>query len=311
MKSLATHLAAYLELRHQLGFKLQGTGSLLHRFVDFAQEQGAAVITSKLALQWATQPSDCQRPRWAVRLGMVRRFAQYVSATDPRTEIPAAQLLPHRYGRRTPYLYSEREMERLLHALRQLPVPSSLRALSQATLVGLLAATGLRLGEAIGLNRQDVNLEQGLLTVREAKFHNARLVPLHRTTRARLREYARGRDHQCPHPQSSAFFLAEPGQRLAPSTVRHWFVTAACQIGLRTPSQRHGPRLHDLRHRFACTTLLNWYRRGLDVEAHLPELSTYLGHRHVADTYWYLSATPELLLLVTQRLESGQARRPA
>lgn len=295
-----------MELRHKLGFKLHLAGGLLHQFVRFAQAQQATFITSKLALAWATHPADCQPAQWAERLGMVRRFAQYVSGAEPRTEIPPQELLPHRFHRPPPYLYTDAEVNHLLQASRQLPDPQDLRAISHATMFGLLAVTGMRVGEAIGLDRPDVDLQQGLLTVRHAKFNKARWLPLHLTTQKKLQAYATVRDQLCPQPKSPSFFLSERGTRLKHGTVHRWFVLASRKIGLRAPADRRGPRLHDLRHRFAFKTILQWYRQDLDVEAHLPELTTYLGHEHVADTYWYISATPELLRLATQRLERRQ-----
>jgi integrase len=303
MKRLCTYLDEYLELRHKLGFRLRLAGGLLRRFVRFAQTKRASFITTKLAVQWATQPADCQPAQWANRLGMVRRFAQYVSGTDRRTEIPPQELLPHRYHRKPPYLYSDAEVRRLLQTAGQLPSPDDLRAASHATLFGLLAVTGMRVGEAIGLDRKDVDLCQGILTVRQAKFGKSRLIPVHPTTRKKLRAYARLRDRLCPHPSTPSFFVSERGTRLTDCTVRRWFVIVSHRIGLRAPTDCRGPRIHDLRHRFTYRTLLHWYRRGLDVEAHLPALTTYLGHGHVADTYWYISASPELLKLATQRLE--------
>jgi len=206
----------------------------------------------------------------------------------------------------------------LIQALRQLPTPDDLRALNHATLFGLLAVTGMRVGEAIGLDREDVDLGQRLLTVRQTKFNKTRLVPIHPTTQKKLREYERRRDLSCGHPKSPSFFLSERGSRLTAITVRHWFLMsrhwfliASRQIGLQVPADRRRPRIHDLRHRFAFKTILNWYRHGMDVDAHLPELTTYLGHGHVADTYWYISATPELLKLATQRLERERGRRLA
>jgi integrase len=311
MKKLASHLNEYLDLRRKLGFRLRAAGGLLRRFVLFARKKRASFITTKLALQWATQPRNCQPSQWANRLGMVRRFAHYVSGTDPRTEIPPQDLLPHRYHRKPPYLYSDREVCRLIKVTGQIPSPKDLRAISHSTLFGLLAVTGMRLGEAIGLDRKDVDLVQGLLTVRQAKFNKSRLIPVHFTTRKQLVAYARLRDRLCPHPHTSSFFISERGTRLSHFTVRRWFVIVSRRIGLRSPTDRRGPRIHDLRHRFACRTLLNWYRRDLDVEAHLPKLTTYLGHAHVADTYWYISATPELLRLATERLECRKGGRLA
>ena len=200
MKSLAAHLDSYLELRHRLGFKLRLAGGLLRRFVLFAQQRKARFITRKLALEWATLPADCQPAQWANRLGILRRFAQHVSAADSRTEVPPQELLPHRYRRKPPYLYSDKEIRQLIQTIGRLPAPHDLRALSNGTLLGLLAVTGMRVGEAIALDRKDVDLHRGLLTVRQAKFNKSRLIPIHFTTQKKLRDYERVRDQRHPHP---------------------------------------------------------------------------------------------------------------
>ena len=306
MNSLSSQLEDYLKLRRQLGFKLRLPGALLRQFVRFAQKKKAPVITTKLALEWATQPADCQPSQWANRLGMVRRLAHYVSALDPRTEVPPPGLLPHRYHRKTPYLYRDEEVWRLIRTARELDSPKHLRGATASTLFGLLAATGMRVGEAISLDRQDVDLQQDLLTVRHAKGNRSRLVPFHPSTRNALRRYERLREQICPRCVSPSFFISERGARLTDCTVRYWFICVSHQTGLRKLTDHRGPRLHDLRHRFSIKTLLHWYRTDRDVETHLPELATYLGHRHVADTYWYLSATPELLQLATRRWVGGK-----
>jgi integrase/recombinase XerD len=224
MKSLATHLDGYLELGRKLGFKLRLAGGLLYRFVAFAEKKRARFITAKLAREWACQPADCEPAQWANRLGMVRRFAHYVSASDPRTEIPAQELLPHRYHRKPPYLYNSKEICRLIQALRELPARNDLRAVSNATLFGLLAVTGMRVGEAIALDRKDVDLNRGLLTVRQAKFNKSRLVPIHVTTQKKLREYERVRNRYYPHSTSPSFLsLGErhSADRLHRSSVVH------------------------------------------------------------------------------------------
>ena len=279
MKTLRAHLEEDLNLRRKLGFKLRIAGRLLGQFVGFTAENRAAFITRKLALAWATQPAGCLPSGWASRLGVVRRFALYVSASDARTEVPPQELLPHCYHRKPPYLYSDREVRRLLQAIGQVPAPKGLQAIGQATLLGLVAVTGLRVGEAIGLDRKDVDLDRGLLTVRQAKFNKSRGVPIHASTQRQLRAYARQRERICPHPSTPSFFVSERGTRLAASTVRHWFVIASRRIGLCQPTDHRGPRLHDLRHRFAYKTILNWYRRDVDVEVHLPELTTLIPRR--------------------------------
>ena len=181
--------------------------------------------------------------------------------------------------------------------------------MAYATLLGLLAVTGLRIGEATGLDRKDVELHRSLLIVRRAKGNKTRLVPLHLTTRQALERYEAMRDKAFPEPQTTCFFVSERGTRLADCTVNNWFHQVACQIGLRQPGPRRGPRVHDLRHYFAVRTLLRWYRSDTDVETHLPELSTYLGHTGVEQTYWYLSAVPELLQLATRRWQQREGTR--
>ncbi len=237
----------------------------------------------------------------------MRLFARYLSAQDPRTEIPPAGLLPRGYPRREPYLYSDEEVHRLLQAARNLPSLTGLRASTYATFLGLLAVTGMRMGEAVNLDRQDADLKQGLLTLRHTKLGKDRHVPIHPTTHEALLDYQRYRDRIYPRAATASFFLAEHGRRLNKETVRETFVKLSRQIGLRGPGQSYGPRLQDFRHRFAVRTMLNWYRTGADVQTQLPKLSTYLGHVNVRSTYWYLTAVPELLQLATARLSDNLA----
>jgi integrase len=303
MSELRTALEDYLALRRTLGFKLRLAGRLLQNFVRFAEREGADRITTALALRWATQPADAQPAQWANRLGMVRRFAQYRSATDPCTEVPPPDLLPHRFRRPPPYIYSDDELRRLIQAAKQLSSTSGLRPHTYATLFGLYAVTGMRTNEALRLDRADVDLNEGVLTVREGKFGKSRWVPIHVSTQRTLRRYGAVRERLYPNPNTPSFFVSERGTRVSEWSARYTFVKLSRQIALRGPSDSGGPRLHDFRHRFAVNTLLQWYRAGLDVERHLPRLSTYLGHAHVSDTYWYLTATPELMHLANRRLE--------
>ncbi len=306
MNSLRKSLEGYLLTRRAAGFALRGTATTLNRFITFAEQQGAELITTQLALGWA-QRADVE-PAWrAQRLDMVRLFARYLSAQDPRTEIPPAGLLPRGYPRRQPYLYSDEEVDHLLQAARDLPSPKGLRAWTYATFLGLLAATGMRVGEAVHLDREDVDLEQDLLTLRHTKLGKDRHVPIHPTTQKALFDYQRYRDRIYPTATTPSFFLAEHGRRPKQRTVNETFVKLSRQIGLRGSRQSHSPRMQDLRHRFAVRTMLNWYRAGADVEAQLPKLSTYLGHINVRSTYWYLTAVPELLQLASARLSDNSA----
>jgi integrase/recombinase XerD len=234
---------------------------------------------------------------------MVRGFAKYQSATDPRTEIPPEELLPHRHHHKPPYIYTDTEISKLIGAAKKLRSPRGLRATTISTIIGLLSVTGMRASEPLNLDIKDVDLKRGILTVRETKFDKSRLVPVHISTRDKLRKYARLRDKICPRPQSPNFFISGRGTRLRYDTLRRWFIILSHQIGLRSPGESYGPRLHDLRHGFAIKAMLGWYRSGVNVEQNIVALTTYLGHGHVNDTYWYISAVPELLQLAALKLE--------
>jgi integrase/recombinase XerD len=303
MKPLRNAIKDYIALRRSLGFKLHHMAAGLGEFAAFLEQKEAPYITTALALEWAMQPIGHQPSDWAQRLSFVRVFARHGSATDPRTEIPPAGLLPFRAQRARPYLYTEQEIQRLLVATKRLLPLSGLRPWTYHCLFGLLAVSGLRISEAIKLERQDVDLNQGLLTIRQTKFNKTRLIPLHVSTRDILSAYAGHRDRLVQSPSSPCFLLNDHGRRLEPSAVRRTFYDLSRQIGLRGPNDHTGPRIHDFRHRFALNTLIQWYRAGEDIERRLPLLSTFLGHAHVADTYWYLSVHPELMGLATSRLE--------
>lgn len=304
MNTLRQAVREYLILRRSLGYKLYKAGKLLPNFVKFLEQHHASYITTQLALAWAQQPSTVQPVVWVQRLSVVRTFARHRSATDPRTQIPPEGLLPYRPKRAQPYLYSAKEIQGLLRAALSLPARGGLRPWTYHCLFGLLSVTGLRLGEARNLELQDVDLKTGVLTIRNAKFGKTRLIPFHPSTRRVLADYlARRNRHWSGRPVSSYVFVSNWGNQLDGGEIHRTFYVLSRQIGLRDPSDRHGPRLHDMRHRFAGMTLLRWYRSGKDVEQKLPYLSAYLGHVHVGDTFWYLSAWPELMREAMSRLE--------
>ncbi|NEX20678.1 tyrosine-type recombinase/integrase [Thiorhodococcus mannitoliphagus] len=305
MKTLAHALEEYLTLRRALGFWMDEAQRLLPRFLAFLEQHGSVHITSELALQWATQSPTLSPAEGARRLTLVRGFARFRAAMDPQSQVPAIGLLSARAQRAIPYLYTETEVAQLLEAAAQLPSPTGLRAQSAVTALGLLSVTGMRVGELLALDDADVDLTLGEVTIRHGKFGKARLLPLHATTQKALRAYVAARDRVFPIAPTPSFLVSEQGTRLSQWSLRRTFVQLSRQIGLRGATDRHGPRLHDFRHRFAVEVLLRWYREEVDVERHLPELSTYLGHVKVADTFWYLSATPELLQLALDRLEQG------
>ena len=296
-------MAGYLALRRGLGCTLRHAGLGLGDFVSFLEQQGAACITTAWAVAWAQPPVSARPAEWARRLSYVRGFARYRSATDARTEIPPWGLLPHRPERARPSLSTDTELQQwLAAALRRAPA-GGLRPWTSHALLGLLAVTGLRISEALGLTLEDVDLRTGVLTVRGTKFGKSRLVPLHASTQQVLTAYTVRRGAVPAGRHASAFFVSRRGTRLDGATVRRTFYTLSRQIGLRGPSASHGPRLHDFRHRFAVQTLVQWYRAGAEVGPRLPILSTYLGHVQVRDTYWYLTACPELMGCAVQRLE--------
>lgn len=301
MSSLRSVLECYINIRRGLGYKYHQPAKRLSDFVTFMEKQGAEVITTKRALAWATLSPDRQ-PSWSIRLTDVRGFARHVAQFDSRTEVPPVNLLPPP-RRAKPYLYSDAEISALLSAALRLPPTQGLRRWTYHCLFGLIAVTGIRHSEALHLKREDVDFEGAILTVRETKFGKSRLVPLHSTTVNTLTRYAERRDAHLEAQCSDYFFVAERGGRLLPQYVYRVFWQLSRQIGIRRPGEHHGPRIHDLRHRFAVQTLLNAYRTGEDIEQQLPVLSTYLGHTCVRDTYWYLSSCPELMEHAVRRLD--------
>jgi len=306
MSVLREAMQQYLSLRRSLGFDIINVDSTLRSFVAFAERNAASYVTTDLALKWVKLSTAKEPATLADRLNMVRRFAIWRSAADERTEVPPKKLLPYRYHRKPPYIYSEEEIERLVQTARNLPSPKGLRGPTYATLFGLLAVTGMRISEAVSLDRQDVDLKERVLSIRESKFRKSRLVPVHVTTCDALSDYAEKRDRIFPIFKSVAFFISERGARVTHWAARDNFAVVSRQIGIRKKIKGkrigHGPRMHDMRHRFAARTLVDWYRAGTNVEREIHKLSTYLGHGHVNDTYWYLEAVPELLELATQKL---------
>ncbi|MDO8787680.1 MAG: tyrosine-type recombinase/integrase [Sulfuritalea sp.] len=303
MTTIEQSIQDYLALRRNLGFKLRDAGLCLAKFAVFMEARSAAHITVALALEWAQQSPSMQPATCAQRLGYVRGFARYHVASDPHTEIPPTGLLPFRPSRAQPYLYSEEDIAGLLQCALELPTAGGLRPWTYHCLLGLLSVTGLRIGEAIRLKAEDVDLHAGVLTVRGTKFGKSRLVTIHPSTGDVLEQYRARRESFLAGRTALTFFITSRGNHLDIGDIHRTFYLLSRRLGLRGATASHGPRLHDFRHRFAVQTLLRWYRSGEDVERRMPMLSTYLGHVHVADTYWYLSACPELMGLAVARLE--------
>jgi integrase/recombinase XerD len=304
MSDMRRHLEDYLRLRRALGFKLEFPGMVLPSLVSYLETAGAATITAELAIAWAGLPRGVLPINWAHRLGAARGFARYLQTIDPAAEIPPAGIWPSVAPRPRPWIWAEADVRRLLTACQALRPP--LRAATYETLFGLLAAAGLRLGEAIGLDRADADLDGAVLTIRDGKFGRSRLVPLHPTVTSALASYAACRDRLCPSPATTRFLVSTAGTPLRTSLADHTFAQLTTALGLRTAARR--PRIHDLRHTFAVRQMLEWHRIGADVNARMPVLSAYLGHVSPAGTYWYLTAVPELMELAAARLAQGGPR---
>jgi integrase len=309
MSALRDAAEDYLVMRRTLGFKLTTWGRHLMSFIDYCEAHHTDHVTTELALTWATQTSrhSGDEVYWSRRLMVVRIFARHLKTLDPATEVPPEDALPHHYRRIAPYLYSPEEITALIAVAGRLAPP--LRAATWQTLIGLLAVTGLRTSEACGLDRDQVNLDTGVLVVADSKFGKSRQVFLHDSAIVALRAYQRRRDRWCPAPTAPSFFVSTRGTRLDAHNITGTFAELVDTAGIQAPPGRRRPRLHDLRHSFTVATLLDWYRDGGDVQARLPLLSTWLGHIDPKSTYWYLHAVPELLALAAGRLEHTFGRR--
>jgi integrase/recombinase XerD len=294
-------LADYLQLRRRLGFEMPQDGRLLERFVTFLERAGAQRITTDLALDWARRPGQAHPSYWRQRLSVVRGFARHLATLDPASEVPSPDLLPAHRPRITPYIYTDDEIAALMAAAGRLTPP--LRALRHQTLIGLLAVTAMRPAEALALDREDVDLRHRVVVVRTGKQRKRREVPLHDSTVAALGEYVRQRDARFPQPSTSAFFISARGGRVGRHELNQTFTTLIRGVGLDGRGARARPRPYDLRHAFAVRALLDWYAAGEDIDRRMPLLSTFLGHTDPASTYWYLQAVPELLAVVSGRLE--------
>lgn len=308
MSALSEHVQEYLRARRALGVKLERHGRLLPQLVDYLEAAGESTIKRELAISWARQPARAHPRHWAARLSIARGFAAYLQTIDPSTEIPPAGVFAVRYRRPTPYLWSPDDIRRLLEATRGLR--PALKAASYEALFGLLAVTGMRVGEAIALESDDIDLVNGVIALRagNAKLERARLIPLHPTSVEALERYLSARARLCPRPRSSTFFLSGIGTRLDRSAVAKTVRRLTTALGLRTETVRPTP--HQLRHSFAVGTLIDWQRSGVVIDEQIAVLSTYLGHASPAETYWYLTATPELMVSASQRLERHLGERP-
>jgi integrase/recombinase XerD len=308
MSGLATMLEEYLALRRSLGYKLERSGAVLADFVAYLQRAEAEHVTVDLAVGWAMLTANPDSVWRAQRLSIVRCFARYLHGIDPRHQVPPPGLVYRGQRRPEPFLYREQDILALAAAARELRSP--LRAATIETLVGLLAVTGVRVGEAIHLDRDDVDLNLDLLVVRHSKNGSSRHVPLHPTTAHALGVYLARRDELFPAPSSPALFISCAGTRLRHASLHTVFGRLLDRAGLASPHRSRKPRLGDMRHSFAVQTLLDWHLAEVDVAARLPVLSTYLGHSSPLSTYWYLTASPPLLAAAARRLDRSWQALP-
>ncbi|MDB4971836.1 MAG: integrase [Myxococcaceae bacterium] len=314
MKSLQGAIERYIELRKSVGYGYRVESGILRRFGAFAGHHSDNRVRTATVLQWAEQMQVAAGTA-ARAVSVVRTFAVWHAAEDPLSEVPPTRLFPGKTGRKRPFLHSDEQVMAVLEAARGLSPHRELRGITYSTVFALIAVTGMRISEAINLNRADVDLASGVLTITMSKFKKSRILPLHKSATRALVHYSTRRDSILGLRANPAFFLSDGGKRLLAENLQSGFAIASRRVGQRAPTagaswkRGRGPRVHDLRHRFAVETLLDWYRAGLDVEREMPKLVTYLGHSSAADTHWYLEAVPELLQLASERVTSIKSRR--
>lgn len=303
--TMADRVEDYLAYRRALGYRLRSEGLLLRSFAQYADDSGhRGPVSTELALRWARLPEQATRRYQARRLELLRGLAGYLAPREPGNEVPPRGLLGSSRSCRRAFIFSEAEIAALIEAAQSLAPADGLRSRTYATLLGLLACTGLRITEALTLKSGDIDLESGVLTVRQTKFRKSRLIPLHPSAVEPLRDYAAVRSHHEPAPRDTSFFVSIAGRPLPYTTVRHTFHRLLKRAMPGTASTgRSRPRLHDLRHTFVCRRLLTWYRDGTNIDRAIDQLSAYLGHAKVTDTYWYLTGIPELLAFAGRRFE--------
>lgn len=290
-------------MRCQLGFKLENVSNILNNFAAYMESKKASHILNKLALDFAMQNRNCSPVNWAIKLGVIRRFAIYLHTMDPRTEIPAPDLLPYSYHRRPPYIYSDDDIDKLLESCKSLSTNNSLRSQTYYTLFGLIAVTGMRTSEALALCNESIDFTNSIITISESKFRKSRKIPVHASTIKQLEKYAEDRDLCFIKKQSSYFFVNNRGRGLSSSVVHPVFTKICLAAGLKHKGKPAGPRIVDFRHTFVIRTLMRCYQEDLNTDVIIPTLSLYLGHENPLSTYWYLTAIPELLNLINAHLE--------
>jgi integrase len=295
----------YLDERHRAGFALEIPGKLLMGFACFSDERGhRGPITEQLILDWVQGCARRATPfTWARRLQTIRPFARFCFRLAPATYIPEQNLFGRAKRRLTPHIYTNQEITDLLDAAARFPQEGTLRSATYRTLFGLIAATGLRVSEALKLQFADLDLARGVLTVRQTKFAKSRLVPLHPSTAAALSHYAMIRRKAIPAEPNSYFFVGISGTALSKSTVHSAFQRLRKRLGWTARGSHPFPRIHDLRHTFICRRVQLWHEQGADIDHAMLALATYVGHAKVSDTYWYLTGVPDLMVVAGRNFE--------
>ena len=309
-KTFSEAVEVYLKERRSMGYSLERRGEQLCNFAKYADKIGhKGPLTTELALQWVRLPQKCQVNYWAQRLSTIRVFAKYMQLLDPKTQIPPKGLFGTYYHRPIPHIYSKEEITIIIKAARKLTPVTGLYPHTYVTLFGLLLCSGIRIFEALKLSRDDIDFNSGILTVIEGKFKRSRLVPLHSTALKPLKSYIKKVDKKFPIPQTKAFFVNERGKRLGYNSA--WRIFHQIILNRIWNKKTNGsiPRIYDLRHTFATYRLLEWHRNGDDVAKKINQLSTYMGHVSIQDTYWYLSAIPELMDIIGTRFEKFVNRK--
>jgi integrase len=308
--TMRTRVDNYLAERRRLGFELHKTGQALASFVRYVDRRGhRGPLTVQLMADWA-RCDKWQRgtpATWARRLKLLRPFARYLRQFEPLTEVPDEAIFGAVPPRVAPHIYNEREIVDLLAAARSLEPPGGVRPATYATLFGLIASTGLRVSEAVSLRDADVDLNSGVLTVRQTKFAKSREVPLHPSTVEALQRYRRLRNRHVHRTAEMPFFVGTRGQRrgraLGLRQVHRVFISLRDHLGWINRGGHEGPRIHDLRHSFAVRRVMLWHAHGTDIDQAMLALCTYMGHVKISNTYWYLTGVPELMALAGAKFE--------
>jgi integrase len=314
--SMQSLVQTYLEERRSAGFALEIPGKLLVGFARFSDQRGhRGPITEQLILDWVQGCARRATPfTWARRLQTIRPFARFCSRLDRATYIPEQSIFGRAKRRLTPHIYTDCEITDLLRAAGQLKPEGTLRPATYKTLLGLIAATGLRISEALKLRFVDLDFARGVLTVRQTKFTKSRLVPLHPTVTSALSCYAVVRQRAIPAEPKSFFFVGSSGTALPKSTVHHAFQQLRKGLGWKARGSHPFPRIHDLRHTFICRRVQLWHEQGADIDYAMLALATYVGHAKVSDTYWYLTGVPDLMAVAGRNFEGfveSRRRRPS